>query len=405
MELNKPNNSLCSRHLDQPLNKNSFCNQPINKSKNPDQSKTIKTASILLPCEHDHTYAKKKVGQTLVKKNTQKGKMQKKVALENSKHRVFAENGINLGLKANFNNLKFDTLNVGGLKSKIKFEDFQEEINSFDIVCLLEIKMDKNDDSVFEKEFEQFKVFTNVDEEYQNSPRGGIMILVKNFFLENIKLIPKTNNLALSIEINSKILNLTENVVVSAIYIPPVGSLYSGEEDFDILDTMINEMQSTYKNIILLGDFNVMTHERLDYLVVMENDPLYQLGIFDQKLVSTARKNKGKHAVDSAGNKLLNLCKVHNLQIVNGRVGKDKGLGKYTTKNDSVLDYMLAPPALFNEIYDFEILEFNPILSDVHCPIVFNTPSEIKDSKPLCNAILVQKIKWEGSKTVCLLIT
>ena len=59
---------------------------------------------------------------------------------------------------------------------------------------------------------------------------------------------------------------------------------------------------------------------------------------------------------------------------------------------------MLAPPALFNEIYDFEILEFNPILSDVHCPIVFNTPSKIKDSKPLCNAILVQKIKWEGSK-------
>ena len=94
--------------------------------------------------------------------------MQKKVALENSKHRVFAENGINLGLKANFNNLKFYTLNVGGLKSKIKFEDFQEEINSFDIVCLLEIKMDKNDIAVFEKEFEQFRVFTNVDEEVRS---------------------------------------------------------------------------------------------------------------------------------------------------------------------------------------------------------------------------------------------
>ena len=105
------------------------------------------------------------------------------------------------------------------------------------------------------------------------------------------------------IEINTKILNLTENLVVSAVYIPPAGSLYSGEEDFDILDTMINEMQSTYKNIILIGDFNAKTHELLDYMVVNENDPLYQLGIFDQKSVTTERKNQDKHEVDSFGKK------------------------------------------------------------------------------------------------------
>ena len=78
-------------------------------------------------------------------------------------------------------------------------EDFEEKLNSFDIVCLLEIKMDLNDISVFEKEMEQFKVFSNVEEEYQVNPRGGIMILVKNYICEHIRIIPKTNNLALSI--------------------------------------------------------------------------------------------------------------------------------------------------------------------------------------------------------------
>ena len=80
---------------------------------------------------------------------------------------------------------------MGGLKSKMISEDFEEKLNSFDIVCLLEIKMDLNDISVFEKEMEQFKVFSNVEEEYQVNPRGGIMILVKNYICEHISLFQK----------------------------------------------------------------------------------------------------------------------------------------------------------------------------------------------------------------------
>ena len=37
-------------------------------------------------------------------------------------------------------NLKFCVLNTGGLRSKLKSEDFFETINEFDIICLLEIK-------------------------------------------------------------------------------------------------------------------------------------------------------------------------------------------------------------------------------------------------------------------------
>ena len=52
--------------------------------------------------------------------------------------------------------------------------------------------MDLNDISVFEKDMENFKVFSNIEEDYQVNPRGGIMILVKTYICEHIKLIPKT---------------------------------------------------------------------------------------------------------------------------------------------------------------------------------------------------------------------
>ena len=56
--------------------------------------------------------------------------------------------GLNFVLTPNFvktqikivGNLKFCVLNTGGLRSKLKSEDFFETINEFDIICLLEIK-------------------------------------------------------------------------------------------------------------------------------------------------------------------------------------------------------------------------------------------------------------------------
>ena len=85
------------------------------------------------------------------------------------------------------------------------------------------------------------------------------------------------------------------------------------------------------------------------------------------------------------------MCKTHSLQILNGRVGKDDGVGKYTTRNESVIDYAIAPPDLFVEIKEFEILDFNPLMSDVHCPIIFSLLAKPKKETPLVAKNLVKK--------------
>ncbi|XP_071107207.1 uncharacterized protein [Haliotis cracherodii] len=67
------------------------------------------------------------------------------------------------------------------------------------------------------------------------------------------------------------------------------------------------------------------------------------------------------------GYKLLDFCKNNGLYIVNGRLGKDKGIGKLTCRNASVVDYCIASAETFPLLIDFEVLEFDPISSDVHC--------------------------------------
>ena len=208
-----------------------------------------------------------------------------------------------------------------------------------------------------------------------------------------------TNKLAVCIEINSQILKTLKNVVLAAIYIPPTGTAYSSEDDFDQIEQMLQDWQVSNKNIILTGDFNAKTKNEPDYLILSIHDAFENLeGIFDENVIKTDRKNEDLHDVDLFGRKLLNLCKISNLQIVNGRLGRDAGIGKCTTTNDSLIDYTIISPEIFDEISDFQILEFNNFFSDVHKPMIFSLKSSAMEPEAKPNVERVSKIKWEGSK-------
>ena len=76
---------------------------------------------------------------------------------------------------------------------------------------------------------------------------------------------------------------------------------------------------------------------------------------------------------NSNGTFLLDFCKQTGLRIMNGRVGNDYGVGRYTFvghRGSSVVDYVLARPDFFNFVKHFEVQEPN-ILSD-HCVIEFS---------------------------------
>ena len=51
--------------------------------------------------------------------------------------------------------------------------------------------------------------------------------------------------------------------------------------------------------------------------------------------------------------------------ILNGRIGKDK-IGKPTSRNLSIVDYIISTAYFLKNVNDFEVLDFSKHFSDVH---------------------------------------
>ena len=72
------------------------------------------------------------------------------------------------------------------------------------------------------------------------------------------------------------------------------------------------------------------------------------------------------------GNKLIESCKMSDLKIANGRIGKDRGIGNYTchtTNGNNTIDFAILSMELFPYVDDFYVDILDKCMSDVHCPI------------------------------------
>ena len=106
-----------------------------------------------------------------------------------------------------------------------------------------------------------------------------------------------------------------------------------------------------------------------------------------------------------SGNNLLEICKASNLFIVNGRIGDDKTeSGKLTCKNSSVVDYCICTCSFLQFVYNFRVLDFCRLYSDVHSPTITNLKFKLASgndqSTSNSNDILVDNRakKWDASK-------
>ena len=316
----------------------------------------------------------------------------------------YAENYIkpktkNKPLDKTFSSLKFCALNVGGLRSKMKSEDLFEFIDDFDIIGLLEIKMDQVDADSIKTEFENFDIFCNIDKEYSAKPRGGIMILIRKNLVPLVHVLPTEQNLALFFQIKSDHLNSSKDLICGCTYIPPYTSLYNNKECFEKLEAEIIDLPGLEQSdLILFGDFNAKTKTEKDYIVFDKYDIFSEPEDSFLKFCPTERSNKDMHNLDCQGKKLLEFCKTLKLRIVNGRSGVDKGIGQFTTRNSSVVDYCLAPPCFFSHFLKFEVQDYNPLISDVHCPLTFEIEINANKKSEAFEDFIKPASKWDATK-------
>ena len=92
----------------------------------------------------------------------------------------------------------------------------------------------------------------------------------------------------------------------------------------------------------------------------------------DQNSISIPKRVSCDTKVNNYGYRLIEFCKTFGIHILNGRYGIDKDVGHLTCKEASVVDYFIASSNLTQSIIDFQVLDYDSILSDVHCPLVLH---------------------------------
>ena len=121
------------------------------------------------------------------------------------------------------------------------------------------------------------------------------------------------------------------------------------------------------------------------------------------RTVFTLEHPKDNAKVNKHGKDLLSLCKAANLIICNGRLGLDKGVGKFTcftSRGRGVVDYLVASHSSIEYISNFDI---DPLrVESDHCPVVFtfkfkpeHRPSVHKSKPPGQN---FSYYKWDSAR-------
>ena len=128
-------------------------------------------------------------------------------------------------------------------------------------------------------------------------------------------------------------------------------------------------LNMTFRTIFLATLNYVLSFRSLVPLLDYEN--------IENQGVPLSRVSQCSCQPNNYGFKLLNLCKKLKIYIANSRIGLDKRIGKRPCKNTSVIDYFLMSSKLFSLVKEFEIQDFDPLLSDVHNPIHITLQSSV----------------------------
>jgi hypothetical protein len=239
---------------------------------------------------------------------------------------------------------------------------------------LSETKLDAYDQIVF-KDYD----FLQIAREKCRNRSGGVGVFIKKNVANNFTLLDCSTENFLFLKCN------VSNIIFINTYIPPEGSRYGSSTDlFDSLENTILDLSVKYANcqFCIVGDLNARSGVLTDSTVYdkyISDDNFDDITV--QQMVLNNLSDLGfpieRFSMDrkcnNFGYRLTHLCKALNIFIANGRCGADAYIGKHTCiKGDgSLIDYLLLSGKLFSCITRFDILQFDPILSDVHCAIEF----------------------------------
>ena len=117
------------------------------------------------------------------------------------------------------------------------------------------------------------------------------------------------------------------------------------------------------------------------------------------------RQNQDCHT-NNLDHMLINICKMTDLKIFNGRIGMDQIAGKFTyhaSNGNRVIYYAVASTKLFPYITDFYVayVVFDRTISDLHCAITLNLSRNMNETKcSTSNEIVLENSRYIKNSTI-----
>ena len=232
---------------------------------------------------------------------------------------------------------------------------------------------------------------------------GGILIYCKNHLHKFIKQYDKTPQY-IWLQIDKSIFHsLEEPIRLCIAYNPPSNSKYCNQDIFEEISAHIQSQSCTTSKILLIGDFNSRTGDELEY----EEPDKQDEHEIPREIIPSKRANCDK-GINPMGRKLIDLCKGHDLQILNGRLNGDS-CGAFTfydyKDGASTIDIAVASDPLYPLLKSFVVFRQDEISQ--HCKIVVrikNLKSDLPDEAGTEDTypwIQLQKnYKWSDTSAV-----
>ena len=286
--------------------------------------------------------------------------------------------------------------------------DFENFINSYDFICLSETKL-TDYDSVFINDYD-IHVLNKYNKDGKCEGIHFVALLVKHKYSNYVKIVKGLSKCALWCHIDSRLTG--ENILLGSLYIPPETSKHSCIEIFDDIEHDILELTSDKeRSIILAGDLNARIGRLSDVDIDEDQTRLEFLNYCQPVNLGSFPyiRHTQDNTINRYGQRLIKLCKSVNIYILNGRTGQDKYTGRFTSKNSSVVDFIIVSPEVTSMISDFAVQDIEVLFSHIHCPVTceikFKYENSIKINKQT-NEIendTLMKPKWDTQKRITFL--
>ena len=135
------------------------------------------------------------------------------------------------GLFQKVNNVKY---------CKLDDPEILKRISNFDVFCFQEIQCSDKDLDFILPGFRKFPFTRKISS--NNRFYGGSLLLIKSNIKEGVKIVENNNAEKVWIKFDKKFFNLTRDLYQCFSYAPPLSSPYTQSLDFDVLETLENDI-------------------------------------------------------------------------------------------------------------------------------------------------------------------